>query len=276
MKATRWLVGTLLALWSPGRPQGTETIPVLLEKTDYLCILRTWRIRGVRVCIRERGPHACLIVENAYPCGILEVVRKPGTSQLAEMGAILPRIPLPATSSHTGTLQFAEARVYTYVPPFPLATALPLAVPVGPLFEIDYVSEADPLAWRIDWLDRFLLPGCADYAGAWGSYSPRTGFVDGSNEVVASYLAAMRAGRAANRPSGRVVFGPYPFEPRTGHYVQPVAPKWRTCLPIGAPPDLVEKGALSMKGEYLLIHFGIFEACHGCDPVTLAPAREVP
>lgn len=246
----------------------SESLPELLARTDFPCILRTWRITGVRVCLSDGRPHACLVIENAYPCGIFEVVRTPARTLID--GLAFPK--LPTTSSHTGGLQFAEAHVYSYVPPFPVPTVLPLAVPTGPLFEIDYLSEVDP-AWRVDWLDWFLKPGC-ERAGAWGPYCPRTGFVDGASEVVASYLAAVRAGRAANDPRGRIVFAPYRFEPRTGHYVQPVSPKVKPCLPIGAPA--VDHDALSMNGEYLLVHFGIFEVCHGCDPVTLAPARGVP
>jgi len=254
-------------------PAPSESLLSLLPKVDYPCILRTWRIKGVRVCLRDARPHACLIIENAYPCGILEVTRKPGSSQLKELETLLESIPMPETSSHTGSLQFAEARVYTFVPRIPFDSALPLAIPTGPPFEVNYISEADPLGWRVDWLDRFLLPGCVEPAGTWGSYVPRSGFVDGSNEVISSYLTAARAGRVANRPMGRFVLSRYPFEPRTGHYVQPISPHPSPCLPIGAPARMIERNALSQSGEYLLLHFGVFEVCHGCDPVTLAPAR---
>ncbi len=264
---------SLCFLCLPEGASSGDPLPSLIARTDVPCILKTWRIRGVRVCIRDGRPHACLVVENAYPCGILEVVRRPGRSSIDELASVLSVLPSPASSSHTGSLQFAEARVYTYVPPLPFALALPLAVPIGPIFEIDYFSEVDPLGWRVDWLDFFLQPRCVDRAGAWGPFCPRTGFVDGTHEVVASYLAALRAGRAANEPTGRVVFAPYPFEPRSGHFVQPVLPTWKSCLPIGAPPRLFEQGALSPRGEYLLVHFGIFEVCVGCDPVTLAPSR---
>jgi hypothetical protein len=252
--------------------QTQESIPTLLPKVDWPCILRTWRITGVRVCTRDGRPHACLVIENAYPCGILEVVRKPATSHLLEADAILSKLPVPATSSHSGSLQFAETRVHTFVPRLPFDPPLPLAVPVGPLFKPNYFSEADAPGWRIDWLDRFLLPGC-EPAGAWGFYSPRCGFVDDSNEVIASYLLALRAGRVAERPLGRVVFSRYPFQPRTGHYVQPVHPKTKSCLAIGAARARVERDALSKTGAYFLVHFGIFEVCHGCDPVRLAGAR---
>lgn len=251
---------------------GEESVPTLLAKVDYPCILRTWKIRGVRVCSTNGQPTTCLIIENAYPCGIFEAVRKPATSRMVEVDAILEELPIPSTSSHTGSLQFAETRVHTFVPPLPFPSPLPLAIPTGPLFQPDYFSEMDAMGWRIDWLDQFLLPGC-EPAGAWGSYSPRTGFVDNSNEVIASYLMMLRAGRASNRPTGRITITPYEFEPRTGHYVQPVHPKWKPCLSIGSPPRVAEKNALSKDGTYLLIHFGIFEVCHGCDPVRLAEAR---
>jgi hypothetical protein len=263
-----WKVVSLA--WALG---GEESIPTLVPKVDYACILRTWRIRGVRVCMNDGRPTTCLIIENAYPCGILETVRKPATSHLQEVDALLSNVPVPSTSSHTGSLQFAETRVHTFVPALPFPSPLPLAVPHGPLFQPDYFSELDALGWRIDWLDRFLLPGC-EPAGAWGFYSPRTGFVDNSNEVIASYLMMLRAGRAANDPRGRITVARYDFEPRTGHYVQPILPKRKQCVSIGAPPRIVETDALAKDGSYLLIHFGIFEVCHGCDPVTLAPARE--
>lgn len=269
---TMVLVLGFLSLAAEGRQSydGGETVATTLLEVDYPCILKTWRIRGVRVCARWDGPHACLIIENAYPCGIFEVVRKAGTSHLKEVGLLLGRLPMPTTSSHTGTLQFAEAHVYTFVPPFPFDTVLPLAMPVGPLFQVDYLSEADPLGWRIDWLDRFLLPACVEQAGAWGSYSPRSGFAADSNEVIASYLTALRAGRVANDPRGRFRFAPYDFEPRTGHYLQPIR---SSCLAIGSPPRFIETDALSKDGAYFLIHFGIFEVCQGCDPVRLAEGR---
>lgn len=263
-----WSLWSILSLVAGG----DESIPTLLSKVDYPCILRTWRIRGVRVCVRDGRPHTCLIIENAYPCGILEAVRTPATSHLKEVDALLSKLPIPSTSSHTGTLQFAETRVYTFVPPLPFPAPLPLAIPQGSIFQPDYFSELDALGWRIDWLDLFLLPGC-EPAGAWGSYSPRTGFVDNSNEVVASYLMMMRAGRVANRPAGRIVVAPYEFEPRTGHYFQAIHPRRKACQPIGAPARMIERDALSREGTYFLVHFGIFEVCHGCDPVTLAEAR---
>ena len=82
------------------------------------------------------------------------------------------------------------------------------------------------------------------------------------------------AGRAASSPLGRVVLSTYPYEPRTGHYLQMLRPSYRTCLPIGSPRIMLyEKGAGSSFGAYAFLHYGVFIACSGCLPVTLAPEQ---
>jgi hypothetical protein len=75
-------------------------------------------------------------------------------------------------------------------------------------------------------------------------------------------------------PIGRVVLSTYSYEPRTGHYIQMLKPSYRTCLSIGSPLiTLWEKAAGSSYGAYAFLHFGIFIACNGCLPPTLAPPR---
>ena len=281
--------------------EGSESLLTVVPRVDVTCILRSWRIVGVDVCVRDGTPRACVIIENAYPVGILEAVRRPLTSHLLEIDAILkilaPLVPEGFTSSHTtdtssgSGLQFTETRVFEFVPQLPLLSlALPLVIPPGNLFAISYLSELDAFGWRNGWADMLLdpeaaaekaaLPACSlvprtgDCAWSWGSYFPRTGFLIHPSEVMAAHLSALRAGRVGAHPPGRVVIAPYTYEPRTGHYVQLVRPTTRPCVPIGWPVTRsIEAGTLSQEGAYLMIHFGIFRECRGCWGPTLAPAR---
>lgn len=284
----------------PVDPTGMESVGTLLLKTDISCILRTWRLKGIMGCVRDGVPRVCLWIENAYPCGIVEVVRKRGRTQVLEAVpalAGLDALPLfGSTSSHTsdsgsGTaLQFAEARIFTFIPPFVADfIGIPIARPRGPLFEIDYLSELDGFGWRTGLPDMLTdpalllkssLPSCAlmpdpiRCAAGWGPWSPRIGFLNHPSEVVGSALIGLRAGRVADRPLGRVAISRYPFEPRAGHYLQMVQPRLRSCAPIGTPfIRPLEAGALSLSGSYLFIHFGIFEECKGCVPIRLAGPR---
>lgn len=280
--------------------EGTETLVGTVAKVDVSIILRTWRVKGVMVCMVGPEPYACLRVENAWPNGLLEVVRQPFRTHYAELsalfGALEPLRLFGTTSSHTsvagdGTAnQFAEARVYTFLPPVPGLdeSDIPIAKPPGPPFQVDYLSELDGFAWRNPALD-FLtapdariaavkscdrMPDLANCAGTWGSYWPRVGFVNHPSPVIASFLQGLRAGRAASRPIGRVFLGPYPFEPRTGHYIQMLRPVPRSPVPIGSPlTKPLETGANSRHGSYLFMHYGIFEVCKRCLPVLLTPPR---
>ena len=92
--------------------------------------------------------------------------------------------------------------------------------------------------------------------------------------MIAAHLQALRAGRVAAAPLCRVAIAPYPFEPRTGHYLQMMEPSRRSCVSIGNP-DIrsIEAGSLSKHGAYLFVHFGIFEECRGCFPTQLVGPR---
>ncbi len=250
--------------------EGSLTTSGALARIDVGCILRTWRIKGVLVCPWRGHWRPCLWVENAYPCGILEVVRQPFKSHLVEG----PSAPLRrVTSGHNeGNLQFAETRVFTFVPPLAQDLEIPIAAPRGPFFQVNYFSELDAPGWRTGLLDLLLRPD-PSCAGAWGCYSPRTGFVTQQSEVIAAHLQALRAGRVAASPFGRVVLTPYSFEPRTGHYLQMLSPSPRACVSIGSPDLLrIEAGAGSRYGAYLFIQFGLFEECKRClEPRLLGP-----
>jgi hypothetical protein len=187
------------------------------------------------------------------------------------------------------TNQFGEARVYTYVPDLGLAQSdVPIAIPSTTRFQPDYVSELDSLGWRSPMIDQFtcpesilaglkscgMAPDPVTCAGTWGSYFPRIGFVNHPSQAVAAALQSLRAGRAASRPLGRVVLSTYDYEPRTGHYLQMIEPlaKWATS--IGSPfPEALDVGAGRVYGNYLFVHFGIFEYCAGCLPVRLVEER---
>jgi len=280
--------------------EGTLSVSGTIPEVDVSCILSSWTILGVLACPTILGGvHVCLLVENAYPTGILEVVRQEYRSHYAEMGGMLGAMrPLPlfgksasatARAGAGDSLQFGEARAYTFVPdPGLSGSDLPLAVPSGSLFQVDYVSELDGYGWRLPALETFAAPqsgvarlkSCdrapdpATCAGCWGSFFPRVGMVEHPSQVIAAHVQALRAGRAASSPLGRVVLATYPYEPRTGHYLQMLRPSYRTALPIGSPRiSIWEKGAGSSYGAYAFLHYGVFIACSGCLPVTLAPER---
>lgn len=276
--------------------EGTQTLAGTIPQVDVSCILRSWRVLGVVVCMSGLEPHACLFVENAYPSGLLEVARQPLRSYFAELGGALRSFQslrmFGVSSDHVpvsgdGTSgQYAEAKVYTFIPDLGLANSdLPLAIPNGPAFQVTYLSELDGFAWRnplVDFLtdpgsiaaratpcDRF--PDLVNCAGTWGSYSPRIGFLNHPSQVMAAAVQALRAGRAASSPLGRVTLGTYGAEPRTGHYLQLLRPSLRACVSIGTPlVKLVETGSGSPYGAYLFLHFGVYRVCKRCIPVTLA------
>jgi hypothetical protein len=242
----------------------------VLTKLDVSAIVRTWRIKGVLWCPWNGSMTPCLWVENAYPCGLLEVVRQQFKSHLPE----LPPLPLRlTTSSHNhGNLQFAESRVFTFVPPVVQQTEIPIAAP-RPKFMINYLSELDALGWRTGLLDS-LFSSNRECAGSWGCYYPRSGYVEHQSEVIAAHLQALRGGRVASLPFGRVVLFPYEFEPRTGHYLQMLSPRVRSAVPIGSPDlEALESGNVSPYGAYLFAQWGLFDECRRCLPARLLPPR---
>jgi len=160
----------------------------IVAATDYACVLRHWRIRGVGVCIRDGHPRPCLKVENPWPVGLVEITRREYASPIQEADALLSHFAKPARElaqaatgdaaqqhgSHTpyahkgSSLHYAEAHVYQYAaPPANLiAGGLPLAVPCGRTFPLlpVYLSELDAYGWRDESVD-----GVFFFAGAAGS-----------------------------------------------------------------------------------------------------------
>lgn len=280
------LLGAMLAL----PYEGTESSPAVVGRVDASAILRTWRLKGAMVCPYKGRMKHCWWVENAYPCGILEVVRAPFTSHLVE-GESVTRVRtfMPDLTSSGGAdraqanLQFAEARVYMFIPPLPEVSEVPIARPRGPFFAPAYVSELDAWGWRTGFMDRLLNPVASAArcdvapeprlcAGRWGSYWPREGFLIHQSEPMASFVQALRAGRVASAPVGRFAIGPYPFEPRTGHMIQLMRPVPRPAIRIGQPGP-VDAGAGSLHGAYLFVHLGIFEECKRCLAPRLVEER---
>ncbi|HLY75886.1 MAG TPA: TraU family protein, partial [Planctomycetota bacterium] len=167
-------------------------------------------------------------------------------------------------------------------------TDIPIAIPSTMKFQPDYVTEVDSLGWRSPLVDLFtcpeawvatvkscgMVPDPVTCAGTWGSYFPRIGFINHPSQALAAAMQALRAGRAASRPLGRAVLSPYDYEPRTGHYIQMIEPLPKLGMSIGSPfPELMDVGAGSTWGNYLFVHFGIFEYCAECLPVRLVEAR---
>ena len=252
--------------------EGSQSAASIVPQLDLTCILRTWRIKGVLWCPWRGHYKPCLWVENAYPCGILEVVRQPFKSHLPE----LPGLPAGVlTSGHNeAQLQFADAHVLTYVPPLVQDLEIPIAAPHGPTYTINYVSELDAVGWRTGVLDLLFAGPKGECAGNWGCYTPRTGFLTQQSEVLAAHLQALRAGRVAAAPLGRVVISPYSYEPRTGHFLQMISPSLRACVSIGHP-DLksLEAGGGSPYGAYLFVYWGWFEECKRCLEPRYLPQR---
>jgi hypothetical protein len=250
--------------------QGTIPAPAVIPRLDVTCVLRTWRIKGVLYCPWTGHSKPCLWVENAYPCGLLEVVRQPFRSHLPEF----PPIPMKKTTSSHGehNVQYAETRVFTFVPPLVQQLEIPIAAPRSQ-YMINYVSELDGFGWRTGLLDS-LFSFNKECAGNWGCYYPRRGFVEQPSEVIAAHLQALRGGRVASQPFGRVVLMPYDFEPRTGHYLQMVSPVVRSCVAIGHN-DLqsLETKSLSPFGAYLFVQWGLFDECKRCLKTRLLPPR---
>jgi hypothetical protein len=279
--------------------EGKDSVIGTIARIDVTCILRTWRIKGVLACTHGFDVKVCLWVENAWPSGLFEVIRQPYRTQMLEMSLALkvmePFRGLGGSSSHSPvagdgtTNQFAETRVYTFVPDLGLSNSdIPIAIPLGSLFQPNYVSELDGFGWRSPLVDTLTAPetmvarikscGMAPdpitCAGTWGTYFPRIGFINHPSQALAAAMQGLRAGRAASRPLGRVVLSPYPFEPRTGHFIQMVEPVPKPALSIGSPfPQVMDVGAGSPFGNYLFIHFGIFECCSGCLPTRLVGER---
>jgi len=250
--------------------EGTIPAVSVIPRLDISCVLKTWRIKGVLWCPWHGHTKPCLWVENAYPCGLLEVVRQPFRSHLPEF----PPIPMKhTTSGHSeNNVQFAETRVFTFVPPLVQQLEIPIAAPRSQ-FMINYVSELDSYGWRTGLLDS-LFTFNRECAGNWGCFYPRRGFVEQPSEVLAAHLQALRGGRVASQPFGRVVLMPYDFEPRTGHYLQMISPVPRTCVSIGHP-DLqsLEAKALSPFGAYLFVQWGLFDECRRCLSPRFLPSR---
>lgn len=248
--------------------EGSVNPVAALGRLDVSCLLKTWRIKGVLWCPQYGDYRPCLWVENAYPCGLLEVVRQPLKSHVLGFPS-----GLRTTSGHKeDETQFGEARVFTYVPPLGEETDIPIAVPRGS-FSINYISELDSAGWRTGLVD-LLFARPDERVGAWGCMSPRSGFVKQPSEPLAAHLQAVRAGSVAARPWGRVVIQPYPYEPRVGHRLQMIAPVVRPCVTIGsAELPLLEAGAGSPHGAYLFAHWGLFERCRRCLPTRYLPPR---
>ncbi len=267
--------------------EGSVPLVSLYGQIDISAILRTWRVKGVMVCTHHGQPRACLWVENAFPCGVIEVVHQPFRTHITELSAALAALRLLPLSSSAGSdrgqtnLQFADAHVYTFVPQVQ-DIDWPIASPQSHAFAVNYISEFDAFAWRTGIIDRLIRPApllsCetaldkTSCAGTWGAFNPREGYLIHSSEPKTAFLQAVRAGRVASDPAGRFVIQTYPFEPRTGHMIQMIRPVWRPAVRIGEAGP-IDEGAGSINGAYLFIHFGIFEECRRCLPPILVGPR---
>lgn len=289
------------------KPAALLNYATIAAQTDYLCVLRNWRIRGVGICIKDFRVRPCLKVRNPFPVGLLETSRKDYASAILEINTLLGALQTPARAatdqimktqkgaSHSPdpaggnrAIHFAETRAIEYASPLHLVLAaaqfLPIARPCHtPRFlELKYASEVDPFGWRTELLDAIFyaaytggIPCDMQWAankfacaGNWGAYYPRVGWAHHSSSVIASYLQALRGARVAAEPGlGRVTFGLYAYSPKTGHYIQQLYPGPRnSCGRIGNPLVLqVELGKASPTGSFVLVHFGVFDQCIGCD-----------
>jgi len=278
----------------PGSYEKSETQFSLYGQIDVSCILAHWQIVGAMVCSHGFDVHFCLIVQNPYPVGVVEAVRRAGTTHFREASLYLSglsKLPLFGRSSSSTTaqgmgsaMQFSEAHAWAYVPELGLSDTLIAKPQTQNFMSPAYYSELDGFFWRTPWADPSEAPrlplaktiSCSqvprleDCAGTWGPWYPRTGFLTHPSEVIASELLALRGGRIAAEPGVRACLGRYPYEPRTGHFIQMIRPLWKPCASIGSPfVQPLEAGAGQMEGAYLYVHFGVFIECQGCFPAIL-------
>ena len=277
-----------------GSYENTETQYSVYGRIDISCVLSHWSIIGAMVCTHGFDVHFCFIYQNPYPVGIVESVRRAGTSYLSDAGGYLKGVskaPLFGKSSSGTTaqgggqaMQFGESHAFSYVPELALNEYM-IAKPRGSMVMMPaYFSELDGFFWRTPGADLTEAPelalakivSCAqvprpnDCAGTWGPWYPRTGFLTHPSEVIAAHLIALRGARVASSPGTRACVGNYPYEPRTGHFVQMIRPVWKPCASIGTPfVRPIETGEGQLEGAYLFVHFGVFFECNGCFPAIL-------
>ena len=66
-----------------------EPASTIAARADLSAVFQSWRIKGVLSCPHKGRTRHCLWVENAFPCGIIEIVRRPGASLVGEaQGAV--------------------------------------------------------------------------------------------------------------------------------------------------------------------------------------------
>jgi hypothetical protein len=278
----------------PAPYERSETQLSLYGQIDVSCILAHWQIVGAMVCSHGLDVHFCLIYQNPYPVGVVESVRRAGTTHVREAGAYLAgfsRLPLfgrtssATTAQATGSaMQFSETHAWAYVPELGLSDTTIAKPQTQHFMSPAYFSELDGFFWRTPWADPLEAPrlplsktvSCSqvprpeDCAGTWGPWYPRTGFLTHPSEVLASQLLGLRGGRIAADPGIRACAGKYPYEPRTGHFIQMIRPLWKPCASIGTPwVRPLEAGAGQPEGAYLYVHFGVFIECQGCFPALL-------
>jgi hypothetical protein len=290
-----------VAQTASGTYESTENQYTLLARVDVGCIFRNWMIVGAMVCTRGFDVNFCLIYQNPYPVGAVESVRRAGSSHLQEGTAYLKALTavpwFGKTSSHStdqgsGTgLQFSEAHAYSWVPDFRIGDYMIAKPNSTTTLTTAYLSEIDGFFWRTPGAEFLENPtgaltktvSCAqvprptDCAGFWGPWHPQTGFHVQPSEVKAGAVAALRAGRIGAKPGTRITIGSYPYEPRTGHFLQMVRPTWKPCTSIGQMSpwgvNPLDAGGTSPEGAYLFIHYGIFIECEGCFPAILLGPR---
>lgn len=277
-----------------GSYENTETQYSVYARIDVSCILSHWSIIGAMVCTHGLDVNFCFIYQNPYPVGVVEAVRRSGTSYLGDASGYLKslsKVPLFGKSSSGTTaqsgglgMQFAEAHAYSYVPEFGLNDYMIAKPSATNVMTPTYFSELDGFFWRTPGADIMEAPqaalakivSCAqvprptDCAGTWGPWYPRTGFLTHPSEVMGSHVIALRGARVASSPGLRSCVGNYPYEPRTGHFVQMIRPVWKPCSAIGTPfVRPIEVGEGQIEGAYLFVHFGVFFECNGCFPAIL-------
>jgi len=277
-----------------GSYEASETQYTVCDRIDVTCILRNWSIIGAMVCTHGVDVNFCFIYQNPYPVGIVESVRRAGTSHLGDAGSYLKSVramPLFGKSSSGTTsqgggqgMQFGESHAFSYVPELGLSDYTIAKPSATQIMTPSYFSELDGFFWRTPGADLMEAPQFAlakvvscsqvprptECAGTWGPWYPRTGFLTHPSEVVGSHLLALRGAKVASSSGTRACVGTYPYEPRTGHFVQMIRPLWKPCSSIGTPfVRPIETGAGQVEGAYLYVHFGVFMECRGCFPAIL-------
>lgn len=264
-------------------------------------------ILGVGVTMVGGKPTLGLKIRHWRPELLCETVIKPGDSVIAGFGDFLQKTiiakkafgpwggvssgPQSTSLAGRGNLQFSETHIYNF--PFADVTdglmklwCLPTIKEAGQAvlkspFVIKYLSELDPVEWRLGIAEAFHPKSILSYGigpfcgltgalpdkwsgakelcmGFWGPLYPRRGYIVHQSKVVGSAADAYRAVSISSLSpinAMHVVPSRLNFNPSTIDMLQLAFPKPSGCIKIGQNPATWDYGMVSPNGKYLWIYW---------------------